>query len=135
MVLACRLVDALMRLALNTTISFFAVLILLTACDIQEKRPSYRPLKNSVPSGGLLIQWNKEQGLLNIDDIEASLSDEDRQVFSQSLGWYATESDYGFEHLAGKSARQAIDTINCLKAALPENQQNCLNGDTPSKND
>ncbi|MEJ2691755.1 MAG: hypothetical protein P8166_01575 [Candidatus Thiodiazotropha sp.] len=123
-----------MRLALSTAISFFAVFVLLTACDIQEKRPSYRPLKNSVSSGDLLIQWSKEQGLLNIDDIEARLSDEDRQVFSQSLEWYATESDYGVERLAGKSAKQAVDAINCLKVALPENPQSCMNGDPPSEN-
>ena len=105
---------------------FIAVLFLVAACDVQESRPSYEPLQNTVPAGGRLIEWDSERKKLNIEEVKAGLDDKSRAVFSDSMNWYATESDFDFESLYGKTAREAVDAINCLKGSAPESQRGCM---------
>jgi len=100
--------------------------IVIPACDMEDPRPDYDPMTNNIPEGGELIEWHTEQGLLNIADIEKDLGIKNRETFSQSIGWYATESNVGFDRLSGKTARQAVDMINCLKTTVLKNQKKCL---------
>ena len=105
---------------------FIAVLVVAAACDVQESRPSYKPLQNIVPAGGGLIEWDDERKQLNIEEVKAGLDGKSRAVFSDSMDWYATESDFGFESLYGKTASEAVDAINCLKVSAPESQRSCM---------
>jgi hypothetical protein len=104
---------------------FIAVLV-VSACDVQESRPSYEPMQNIVPAGGRRIEWDDERKRLNIEEVKAGLDDKSRAVFSDSMDWYATESDLGFESLYGKTASEAVDAINCLKVSAPDSQRSCL---------
>ncbi|MCP4340785.1 MAG: hypothetical protein GY799_18325 [Desulfobulbaceae bacterium] len=104
--------------------------LMLAACEIEESRPSYNPIENTLPKGGELIKWSQDQGLLNISNVEENLNNENRKIFSKSLEWYATESDLGFEHLSGKTAKQTVDITNCLKTTTPESQKNCVTRET-----
>jgi hypothetical protein len=104
---------------------FIAVLV-VSACDVQESRPPYEPLQNIIPAGGRLIEWDDERKQLNIEEVKAGLDDKSRAVFSDSMDWYATESDFGFDSLNGKTASEAVDTVNCLKASAPDSQQGCM---------
>ncbi|MEJ2455373.1 MAG: hypothetical protein P8103_14625 [Candidatus Thiodiazotropha sp.] len=103
-----------------------ATLTLMAACDMEESRPSYSPIQNTLPAGGKLIEWDAENERLNIEQVKAELDEENGAIFSKSMDWYATESSIGFERLHGKTARQAVDLINCLKTATPEKQTSCL---------
>jgi hypothetical protein len=104
---------------------FIAVLV-VSACDVQESRPSYEPLQNIVPAGGMLIGWDNGRKQLNIEEVKAGLDGKSRAVFSDSMDWYATESDFGFESLIGKTASEAVDAINCLKVSAPDSQRGCM---------
>jgi hypothetical protein len=102
------------------------VLVVLTACDIEESRPDYSPIQNTLPAGGMLIDWDEENVHLNIEDVMKGLDEKSKAVFSKSIDWFATESEMGFEYLDGKTAKQAVDIINCLKKAPPDKQKGCL---------
>ncbi len=111
---------------LSIKYSFLIICVFLYACSIEESRPKYTPFKNALLEGGETIKWKKNQGLLNIDNIEKMLSSKDKKIFSASLGWYATESNYSFNKLSGKTAKQAVDIINCLKSTDLNKQGNCF---------
>lgn len=106
--------------------TYFIAVLFVSACDVQESRSSYESLQNIVPAGGGLIEWNDERKRLNIEEVKAGLDDKSRAVFSDSMDWYATESDFGFESLNGKTASEAVDTVNCLKVSAPDSQQGCM---------
>ncbi len=103
-----------------------SVLVLLAACDIEESRPDPAPIQNILPAGGRLIEWNPTTAQLNIEEVKAGLEAESGEVFTKSMDWYATESDLGFEYLKGKTAKQVVDMINCLKEAPPDGQKGCV---------
>ncbi|OMH39406.1 hypothetical protein [Motiliproteus sp. MSK22-1] len=101
--------------------------ILIVGCELKQ-RPSYAPLENTLPPGGPTIQYDPDSSFKNIDKISATLSDEDSKKFGRSLGWYGTESDFSLEKIDGKTARQSVEIVNCLKQAETKEQQaGCFN--------
>ncbi|MBL1274908.1 MAG: hypothetical protein COB30_002360 [Ectothiorhodospiraceae bacterium] len=100
--------------------------ISLTACQIDEQKPSYTTINNTLSDGGETITWKEGQGLLNINNIQHKLNEEDKLLFSKSLEWFATESHFSFEKLSGKTEKQTVDIINCIKLSKPNMQKSCF---------
>lgn len=98
----------------------FMLILFLSACGIKESRPSYELFENNIPNDSLRIEWVDGKGLVNIDAVEKSLSNENRVLFSKSLEWYATEGRYSLEQLDGLSAKKMVDLVNCLKTKEKE---------------
>lgn len=103
------------------------VFCFVAGCEPQESRPSYGPIKNTLKEGGLTIKWDESGGLVNVPEIEKKLTDNEKEIFNQSLEWLATESDVNFSYLSGKSAKQVVEMSNCLKLTKPESSDKCLN--------
>lgn len=121
MVLAIKLKEKLMR-------KHLLILFILTfqvGCSLEE-RPSYEPLQNSIPSDGIAINYDPNSSLTNITEIQSQLSEADEKVFTASLSWFGTESDVGFDRIHGKTAKQLVDIVNCLKTTAPDQQATCL---------
>jgi len=111
---------------LSVKYSFLIICVSLYACSSEESRPKYDPFKNTLVEGGETIKWNKNQGLVNIDNVEKMFYPKDKKIFSASLEWYATESNYSFNKLSEKTAKQTVDIINCLKSTDLNKQDNCF---------
>lgn len=96
-------------------------IVLLSACSFDE-HASYEPLTNTLPEGGpkLLV---RDEGPVNVDKMIASLDEEDSRVFDQSLSWFGTESDLPLTTLDGKTARDIVSAVNCLKG--PDASEKC----------
>ena len=108
-------------------VTLICLSFLTVGCDLEQHR-AYAPIENTLPSGGLTVQYDPDSSFKNIDKISATLSDEDSQKFNRSLGWYGTESDFSLEKLDGKTARQSVEIVNCLKrAGTKERQAGCFN--------
>ncbi len=97
----------------------------LFACSGKE-RPSYNPVTNNIPQGGITINYDPASTLTNIDEINSELSDDNRDIFSNSLAWYGTEATFGFDAIHGKSASELIDIVNCLKTSHTDTQYKCV---------
>lgn len=97
-------------------------------CELEE-RSSYAPIANTLPEGGATLEYDpNKNSLKNVDAVRASLGGDDAQKFDSSLSWYGTESDFGLEKTSGKTARQLIDIVNCLKQSPTKDQQEaCFN--------
>lgn len=100
-------------------------MLLLISCSSDEQ-PSYKPLQNNLPSGGPLINYDPDVSLTNIAEIEEFLDEDDEETFNKSLSWYGTESEFGFENIHNKSAKQLVDIVNCLKVNEPGKQEKCF---------
>ncbi|MET1257549.1 hypothetical protein [Aliikangiella maris] len=113
---------------IDVAIRFLISLILLVTVSCQlEERPSDAVFENSLPIGGIVIQFIPNEGLKNIDQITQTLKKENVKIFNQSLDWYSTESDFPLSKLDGKTAKQLVDIVNCLKVANEQRQQiNCF---------
>ncbi|WP_102795390.1 hypothetical protein [Bowmanella denitrificans] len=98
------------------------LLILLNLGCVDEQRPSYQTLENRLPEGGPQIIYRDNQ-LQNVAQISQSLESQHASIFERSLAWYGTESDFSLAKLDGKSARQVVETVNCLKAKTDKNDQ------------
>lgn len=98
---------------------------LLLGCS-QDEHPSYKPIENNLPSGGPSINYDPNSSLTNISDIESFLNEKDATVFARSLSWYGTESNFGFEYIHNKTAKELVDIVNCLKISDPNNQKECF---------
>ncbi|MCL6272182.1 hypothetical protein M3P05_19870 [Sansalvadorimonas sp. 2012CJ34-2] len=108
------------RLLLLTT------LVLITACS-GDNFPSYKSIENTIPDGGLTIDYDPNNTLTNIPDIESQLSEDHQLIFNESLSWYGTEANFGFEYIHKKTAHELVEIVNCLKTTPPESQKtNCL---------
>lgn len=116
----------------------FLILIFLSGlnfgCELEES-PSYALIENTLPEGGAALEYDpNENSLKNVDAVRAGLSGEDAQKFDSSLSWYGTESDFGLEKTSGKTARQLLDIVNCLKQASTRDQQEaCFANPNPGK--
>lgn len=99
---------------------------MLIGCSSDE-HPSYEPIQNSLPPGGPSINYDPDTSLSNIPEIERSLNDKDVEIFSKSLSWYGTESNFGFDHIHNINAKQLVDIVNCLKTTDKEHQGKCFN--------
>lgn len=102
----------------------FALLMSITfiGCSLEE-HPSQSVIENTLPKGGPTIAYAPENSFTNIDEITATLSKNHAEKFNNSLGWYGTQSNFGLAKLEGKTARQAVDIVNCLKGFENEEQQ------------
>jgi hypothetical protein len=109
--------------AMKKIIYLLVLLITVLGC---EERPSYKPIKNTLPEGGIEINYDPQTSLTNIQLITDSLSTENATTFERSLSWYGTESNYGFQYIHGKTSRELVDIVNCLKTSPVENQDQCV---------
>jgi len=105
------------------TFIFISVLI---GCS-GDSFPSYAPLENTLPESGLKIDYNPSGSLTNVQEIQNQLNDKDSEIFIKSLSWYGTESNFGFDYIHGKTAKELVDIVNCLKTNSPEKQKACFN--------
>lgn len=92
-----------------------ALLVLLNIGCVDEQRPSYQTLENTLPSGGLKIIYRDNQ-LQNAAQISQSLQSQHASIFERSLAWYGTESDFSLAKLDGKKR-----TTSRRYSKLPEN--------------
>ncbi len=85
--------------------------------------------KNTLPTTGTKTIYFANDGFVNIDTLNNELSKKQREIFSSSISWYATEAELALTELNNKSARQIVDIVNCLKSNRASNlttKQNCL---------
>lgn len=97
------------------------IIFVLFACSLEE-RPSYKAYENTLPEQGATLQYDPEDGLTNLDRVKAGLQEGDLTKFNRSLEWYGTESHFGLEKIGGKTARELVDVVNCLKQNEPNQQ-------------
>ena len=100
-------------------------LSLLAACTYEEKI-SYKPLINNIPQGGEQIDYDPDSSLTNIQRIVSKLDKKNKQVFEESLSWYGTEAEFGFQYIHGKTAYELVNILNCLKITKPNDQKKCF---------
>lgn len=101
------------------------IVIILTACSYQE-HASYGVLPNTIRAGGTTINYDPQSTLTNVAEITSELNKEDGMVFSQSLAWYGTESEFGFDRIHSKTARQLVNIVNCLKVTDQKSKPLCF---------
>ncbi|WKD49694.1 hypothetical protein [Microbulbifer spongiae] len=97
------------------------IVFTLFACGLEE-RPSYKIYVNTLPEQGPVLQYDPESGLTNLAQVKAGLQERDLDKFNRSLDWYGTESHFGIERIDGKTARELVDLVNCLKKNEPNQQ-------------
>ncbi len=105
---------------------FTLIIILLNISCSTDEHPSYETLSNNITNENLTISFDSDKGLTNIAEIMKSLPDEQKIVFTQSLSWYGTESEFSLEKLHDKNAKELVDIVNCLKEKT-NNQTECFN--------
>ncbi len=98
------------------------LVIFLCSCGVDEEKPSYKEIENTLPDSKLVIKWSRAKGFENQSEIFDSLMDIDRDKFSQSLSWVVTESNIELPSLNGKTAKQLVDITNCLKTSTIESK-------------
>ncbi|WP_444996419.1 hypothetical protein [Aliikangiella sp. IMCC44359] len=99
--------------------------IVVVGCSLEEQ-PSQAVLENTLPEGGPTIKYDSATSFTNIDQITSNLSAPNAEKFNASLGWYGTESNFGLMKLDGKTAKEVIDIVNCLKKAEKKQQLICF---------
>lgn len=105
-----------------------AILLSIAAvgCSLEE-HPSQTVLENTLPEGGPTVEYDPATSFTNIDQVTMNLNALNTEKFNASLGWYGTESSFGLVKLDGKTAREVVDIVNCLKKAEKEQQSACFN--------
>lgn len=101
------------------------LVLVLTACS-EHDSPSYDVLLNPIKGGGVVINYDPNSSLENIAEIVSTLNEQEANIFNSSLSWYATESEFGFEHIHLKTARQLVNIVNCLKVTDKESDSFCF---------
>jgi hypothetical protein len=87
--------------------------LILAACSFEE-HASYEPLENTLAAGGpLLVVTNGTPS--NVKELTDRLEPHEAETFEESLSWYGTEADSPMSVLGGKSAREIVSIVNCLK--------------------
>lgn len=94
-------------------------------CSLEE-RSSQTVLENTLPEGGPTVEYDPATSFTNIDQITTNLNASNTEKFNASLGWYGTESNFALVKLDGKTAREVVDIVNCLKKAEKEQQPACF---------
>jgi len=102
------------------------ILVLIVSGCSYDEHPSYKPISNSLPDGGPTINYDPNTSLTNIPEIESYLGEKNAEIFNKSLSWYGTESNYGFEYIHNKNAKQLVDIVNCLKSSTPKDNNKCI---------
>jgi hypothetical protein len=110
---------------LRNLIFTFFMLSILAGC-VEEERPNYSVVENDLPSGGPVIDVRDGKMAQSIREIEKYVGAEKFRKFNKSLSWYATESMFDMENIAGKNARELVQTVNCLKYTAPAKQEECF---------
>lgn len=102
----------------------FAILlaVAIVGCSLEE-RPSPNVLENTLPEGGPTVEYDPATSFTNIDQVTSNLNAPNAEKFNASLGWYGTESTFGLEKLHGKTAKEVVDIVNCLKNSEKVEQQ------------
>lgn len=108
---------------LKILIVIFAVFSLGCSSD---EHPSYEIIHNSLKSGGPTINYDPNSSLTNISEIQEYLSEIDELKFTKSLAWYGTESNFGFEKIHNRNAKELVDIVNCLKTNSKNEQEKCF---------
>ena len=90
------------------------------SCSQDEERPNYNVIENTIPNSSLTLKWSQSNGFENQNKVLKSLNRNNKKIFSQSLSWISTESNIKLEILNGKSAKQFVDLVNCLKTNKSE---------------
>ena len=101
------------------------ILVVLTSCSSHEQE-TYEVFPNSIQAGGIAIDYDPESSLTNISKISSELGEKEADIFNKSLAWYGTESDFGFDKIHSKTARQLVNIVNCLKVTEPKSQVKCF---------
>ena len=101
------------------------LLFVITACSEHESS-SYGVLLNPIQAGGIVINYDPNSSLENIPKIISILNEQEADIFNRSLTWYATETEFGFEYIHLKTARQLVNIVNCLKVTDKESDSLCF---------
>ncbi len=109
------------NIMLNKSI-IFLLMVFIFSCSVNEERPNYNIIENTIPNSNLVIKWSKSLGFENQNKILSSLGEKDREKFSQSFSWVSTESNIKLATLNGKSAKEFVDLVNCLKSSKLESE-------------
>lgn len=88
--------------------------------------PSYEPINNTLPNSGIKINYDENSSLTNIQEIQEQFDSKNSEVFMKSLTWYGTEANYGFNYIHGKTAKELVDIVNCLKTSNISKQEKCF---------
>lgn len=107
-------------------ILFLILVTLVIGCSTDE-HPSYKAIQNTLQSGGPPINYDPNSSLTNISEIQEYLSKKDSEIFTESLSWYGTESNYGLNKIHIKNAKELVDIVNCLKTSIASEQDKCFN--------
>jgi hypothetical protein len=99
--------------------------LVFSSCSIEEYA-SYEQFQNNIPPDGIRINYDPDSSLTNIEEINSELKGDDKDVFTKSLAWFGTESEYGFEMIHGKTARELVNIVNCLKKTSPKEKSKCI---------
>lgn len=98
---------------------------LIIGCSTDE-HPSYKAMENNLQSTGPTINYDPDSSFTNISEIQEYLSKEDSEIFTKSLSWYGTESNYGLNKIHNKNAKELVDIVNCLKISVASEQDKCF---------
>lgn len=101
------------------------IIVLLASCSSHDQE-SDEIFPNTIPAGGTAINYDPESSLINIPKISSELGEKEDFIFSKSLAWYGTESDFGFDKIHSKTARQLVNIVNCLKVTEQNSQLKCF---------
>lgn len=78
---------------------------------------SYEPITSDIAGGGPRLEVNADGEPVNMQTLIASLDEAGADTFNQSLSWFGTESQLPLTSLDGKTAKEVVDLVNCLKAS------------------
>lgn len=101
------------------------VIALIAGCSPDE-HPSYEPIENNLKPGGPTINYDPSSSLTNVSEIQDYLNENDSTIFTKSLSWYGTESNFGFNKIHNKNAKELVDIVNCLKINPSNTQDKCF---------
>ncbi len=108
---------------LKILIAIFTVFSLSCSSD---EHPSYEIIHSNLKPGGPTINYDPNSNLTNISEIQEYLSETDELKFTKSLAWYGTESNYGFDKIHNRNAKELVDIVNCLKTNVKNEQVKCF---------
>ncbi len=74
-----------------------------------------RTYSNTLPTGGVVAKYTADHGFFNIEKMKKYLDKENKIIFEDSLSWYATESEFPVTKINGKTTKEIVDIVNCLK--------------------
>jgi len=106
-------------------ILFFIFTALVLGCS-QDEHPSYESIENILKSGGPTINYGPNSSYTNIAEVQNSLGEKESEIFTKSLSWYGTESNFNLDRMHNRSAKELVDIVNCLKTSETNVQEECF---------